>query len=190
MSSAIEYPVIDGMIYNPKLLYAPCRSLPLIREAILPVSDHNFSPRFFLAPTDALVGVGAGLTVRTQMRMVPNSVIVGLKLTTLNGFAASDLMYLIEDANRQFSDGYGGLVDGQDRFLNCNNLVPTYKSGAAFCWLNNPYKVGGGVISVAITNLSTSTLAQCQLLLYVMEPVQVATTAQTGSLLLPQRTGN
>lgn len=178
-------PVLDGLLYNPRLLYAPCRSLPLLREKLLPYTGYNYQPRFYLAPNDFSVGIAAGATDRTQLRMVPGSVIVGLRFTALNAFAANQVSYLLEDANVQSSEGGGGLVDGQDRYLNCAALVPSGASGAPFCFLNQPYEVGGGVISVSLANLSTTATANCQLLLYVMEPVLTPVTPFGGSVLQP-----
>jgi hypothetical protein len=189
ISSAEKHtnPRIDGFLYNPRLLYAPCRSLPLIRENLLDLTNHGFQPRWYLAPPDFRVAIGAGLTSRTQLRIIPGSYIIAYRFTTLGGIAPSTLSYLVQDATVQSSQngGSGGLVDGQDRFLNCNAIVPTGASGAAYCFLLRPYQVKGGVITVAISNNNTGTGVNCQMLIYVMEPVQSQTTSASGSVLAP-----
>lgn len=181
---------LGGWLYNPRLLYAPNRYLPLALQGVIPFNDHNYAPRFYTAPPDPTVAIGAGLTVDTQLRIIPGSVIVGLRFTTLNGFPANQVMYLLRDSDTQKS-----FVDGESRFLNCQMLVPTSVSGAAYCMFAKPYLVsgddenGGGVITVSLANLSTTTAANCQLLLAVLEPSQIVTTAESGSILVPQAAG-
>ena len=178
---------LGAWLYNPRLLFTPNRYLPLALQGIIPYNDHNYSPRFYTAAPDPTVAIGAGLTVDTQLRIIPGSVIVGLRFTTLNGFAANQMMYLLRDSNTQKS-----FVDGESRFLNCQMLVPNGKSGAGYCLFAKPYLVsqdesnGGGVITVSLANLSTTTPANCQLLLVVLEPSQIVTTPESGSILVPQ----
>lgn len=178
-------PVIDGFMYNPKLLYCPNRFLPLALEKLMPYRTYQYQPRWYTAPVDATVAIGAGLTRDTQLRIVPGSVIIGARFATLGGVPASNVMYLLRDSDSQKS-----FTDGTSRYINCNALVPTGKTGAAFCLLPTPYRVsgdsdkGGGMIVVSLTNTSTSVDVMCQLLLYVMEPISVTTNA-SGSVMLP-----
>lgn len=180
ISSAPE-PVVDGFLYNPYLLYQPNRYLPLALENLMPYRGIGYQPRWFTAPVDARVAILAGLTIDTQLRMVPGSVIVGTRFAVLtDGVTAGNLMYLIRDSNTQKS-----FTDGKSRYVNCASLVPSGATGSTFCLFSEPYKVGGGVITVSIANTSSVTDIQCQMLVYVMEPVQSPTTSDSGSIMLP-----
>lgn len=182
-------PVADGFMYNPRLLYAPNRYLPLALQNLMPYRTHKYQHRFYTAPPDPSVAIGAGQTIDTQLRIVPGSVIVGARFATLNGFPANQAMYLIRDSNTQKN-----FTDGKNRYINCQSLIPTGASGSPYCLFSKPYLVsadpkrpdGGGVIVVSITNLSTSTGMNCQLMLIVAEPAQIVTSADSGSIMIPQ----
>lgn len=181
-------PVIDGFLFNPKLLYAPNRYLPLALEGLMPYRNYKYQPRYYTAPPDPRVAIDPGLTVDTQLRIVPGSVIVGARFATLGGVAASSVKYLIRD-----SDTQQNFTDGKSRYINCQSLVPTGASGAPFSIFARPYLVtgsgnddGGGVIVVSLTNISMSTPVKCQLLLVVLEPAQIVTTQAYGSVMVPQ----
>ncbi len=194
MQQPVKQTPVDGWLYNPKLLYAPLRYLPLALEGLMPFRTHRYSHRWFTAPIDPTIAIPAGETVDTQLRIVPGSVIVGARFCTLGdpaGGAApspSLIRYLIKDSNTQ-----KGFVDGQSRYVNCNSLVPTGGSGAAFSLFPKPYHVsssgdndGGGVISVSLTNSSVDTDVKCQLVLWVAEPSQIITTEESGSIMVPR----
>jgi hypothetical protein len=174
-------PVVDGFLFNPNLLYQPNRYLPLALQKLMPYRGIGYQPRLFTAPVDARVAIGAGLTVDTQLRMVPGSVIVGTRFAVLTlDVPASNFMYLIRDSNTQRS-----FADGKSRYINCASLVPNGAAGSALCLFSDPYKVGGGVITVSLANTNPTTDIQCQFLVYVMEPVQSVTTIDAGSIMLP-----
>lgn len=192
----IQPPALSGFTYNPRLLYAPNRYLPLVLEGLLPYLDHSWTHRWYTAPPDSTVAITAGSTLDTQLRIVPGSVIVGARFCTLapvNGETPSPSLmgYLIRDGNTQKS-----FTDGESRFINCNQLVPTQASGSQFSIFAKPYFVSdapdndgsddGGVISVSLANLSTTVDIMCQLLLYVLEPAQIETTAEYGSIMVPR----
>ncbi len=169
-----------GFLYNPNLVYVPNRALPLMIEGILPVSGFTFQPRFYTAPADSRTPIAAGDTVDTQLRMIPGSYIVGLRFTCFP-YAPSNFAYLLRDSNTQ-----NNFTDGKSRYINCRSLVPNGKTGAAFSLLPKPYFVGGGVIVASLASQSTTTDIACQLLLYVMEPVQSPTAPETGSIQVPR----
>lgn len=181
-------PVIDGLLYNPRLLYAPNRYLPLALEGLMPYRNFKYQPRYYTAPPDPRVAIDPGLTVDTQLRIVPGSVIVGARFATLGAVAESNVKYLIRD-----SDTQRNFTDGKSRFINCQSLVPTGLSGSTFSLFAQPYIVtgsgnddGGGVIVVSLTNISMSTPVKCQLMLVVLEPAQIVTTHVYGSVQVPQ----
>lgn len=177
--SVAELPNFNGFLYNPKFLIAPNRFLPQAVQGILPFNTYKYQPRFFTAqPIHSLLG--AGLTIDTQMRMVPGSVIVGFRIATTAGFPANQLSYLVRDSNTGLN-----FTDGKSRYVNCASLVPNGASGAAFCPLVKPYHVGGGVVVVSVSNQSTTVAVNFQLLVYVLEPVQSPTADATGSVQVP-----
>jgi hypothetical protein len=178
-----NYPALDGFLYNPRLVYAPGFALPLLREQLMDLSTYKFQPKTYA--TDYSVAIPPGVTSRAQFRIIPGSHIAGLRFTTLNAFPASSMSYLLEDASAQDSEGFGGFVDGQNLYLSCASAVPSGQSGATVCWFAKPYQVRGGVITVQLSNNSTSTACQCQMALTVLEPVQTETTAEYGSILVP-----
>ena len=147
-----------------------------------------YQPRYYTAPPDPTVAIVPGATSDTQLRIIPGSVIAGLRFTTLNGFPPNQVMYLLRDSNTQKA-----FVDGESRFLNCQMLVPTGASGAAYCLFAKPYMVSagdnqsGGVITVSLANMSTTTPLNCQLMLVVLEPAQIVTTADDGSIMVPRK---
>jgi len=181
---------LGGFLLNPRLVYAPNRYLPLALQGVIPYNNHLYQPRFYLSPPDPTVPIGAGLTLDFQNRIIPGSVIVGARFTTLNGFPANQVMYLLRDSDTQKS-----FVDGESRFLNCQMLVPTGASGAPYCLFAKPYMVsgdvkkpdGGGVITVSLTNISTTDAVQCQLMLVVLEPAQIVTSHEDGSVMVPRQ---
>jgi len=192
-SESEQLPVLDGFLFNPRLLYAPNRYLPLALQNLMPYRNHNYQPRFYTAPPDPTVAIGAGLTVDTQLRIVPGSVIVAARFCTLNGFPANQVMYLLNDADTQRK-----FTDGKSRYVNCNSLVPTGASGSPYCLLPNPYFVsgdreksdGGGVITVSLTNISATTPVNCQFLMVVLEPTQIVTEHASGSVMIPGWNGH
>lgn len=191
MSQPTLHPLtLGGFLYNPRLLYAPNRYLPLALQGVIPYNNHLYQPRFYLSPPDPTQPIGAGLTVDFQNRIIPGSVIVGARFTTLNDFPANQVMYLLRDSDTQKS-----FVDGESRFLNCQMLVPTGASGSPYCLFAKPYMVsgdtrkpdGGGVITVSLANMSTTTAVSCQLMLAVLEPAQIVTNHGEGSVMVPRQ---
>lgn len=178
----INSPVIDGFLYNPRLLYAPNRYLPLALEQLMPYRTENFQPRFYLAPGDPSKTIMAGLTLDTQLRITPGSVIVGFRFAVRTaGVNVNQVSYLIRDSNTQKN-----FTNGKSTYTNCAALVPkTFSNSGPFCILSSPYKVGGGTIVVSMANLNTTTDIACQMLLYVMEPVGYPTTFASGSIMVP-----
>lgn len=165
--SPTENPVdFSAFFYNPRLLFAPCYYGPLALRALQPYMDGTYTPRWFTAPVNPNVAIGAGLTVREQLRITPGSVIAGWRIATLGGASVSDLKYQVTDGDTQQS-----FTQGSNQYLNCLSLVPSGATGLPFCIFPTPYKVGGGVITVAISNSNVSAAIKCQMLIYVLEPV-------------------
>ena len=163
--------VMSGFMYNPLLLFAPCYYAPLALRNLQPYMNGDYSPRWFTAPFNPLAAIGAGLTVREQLRITPGSVIAGWRLCTqgTGGGAAptvSNIKFQVTDGETRLS-----FTQGDSQFLNANGLVPTGASGLPFCLFPKPYEVGGGVITVALSNSSPTANIICQMLLYVLEPV-------------------
>jgi hypothetical protein len=181
--------VLGGFMYNPRLVYAPNRYLPLALQGLIPFNDHNYQHRFYTAPKDPSITIAAGAVLDTQLRLIPGSVIVGLRFAVLSGPPANQVMYLLRDSDTQKS-----FVDGESNFLNCQMLVPTGASGAAYCLFAKPYRVsgdtqkpdGGGVITASLANTNTTTALNCQLMLVVLEPAQIVTTPEEGSVMVPR----
>ena len=194
MSHVIEpFTALGGYLYNPRLVYAPNRYLPLALQGLIPYNNHNYQPRYYTAPPDPRVAIAAGSTVDTQLRIIPGSVIVGARFATLAGADPSQILYLLRDSNTQQN-----FTDGRSRYLNCKSLVPTGPAGLPFCMFPKPYTVtapqpdgeghenSGGVIVVSLSNNSTANDIKCQMLLVVLEPTQIVTDAETGSIMVPR----
>ena len=173
-------PAFSGFCYNPRLLFAPGYYAPLALQKLMPFMTHGWSHRWYSAPPDPRVAIGAGLTLRTQLRIIPGSRIVGWRFCTLGGAAVSDFKFHITDSDTQQS-----FTQGNSRFLNCNSLVPNGATGLPFCLFPTPYEVVGGVVSIALSNTNTTTAQKCQMLLYVLEPAQSPTEAASGSVMVP-----
>lgn len=170
----------NGFFYNPRLLFAPCYYAPLALDKLMPFMNHKWVHRWYSAPPDPRVAIGAGLTLRTQLRIIPGSHIAGWRFCTLGGAPVSDFKFQITDADTQRN-----FTQGQSRLLNCNLLVPNGATGLPFCLFPTPYEVTGGVISVTLSNTNTTTAHKCQFLIYMLEPVQSPTSPLTGSVMLP-----
>jgi hypothetical protein len=167
-SLSVEF---SGFFYNPRLLFAPCYYAPQALKNLEPFMTGKYSPRWFTAPFNPLNAIGPGLTIREQLRIIPGSVIAGWRFCTLGtgGGAAPDpsnIKFQVTDGNTQLS-----FTQGNSRFLNCASLIPSGATGIPFCLFPEPYEVGGGVITVALSNSSTTTAIPCQFLLYILEPV-------------------
>lgn len=178
--SALIQPEFTGFFYNPRLLFAPGYYAPLALQKLMSFMTHEWSHRWYSAPPDPRQPIGAGITLRTQLRIVPGSLIVGWRFCTLGGAAVSDFRYHITDGDTQKS-----FTQGNTRFINCKSLVPSGATGLPFCLFPTPYTVSGGVITVSLANINTATAQRCQFLLYVLEPVQTPTSAAGGSVMVP-----
>jgi hypothetical protein len=170
MSSPTEVqltgPEFTGFFYNPLFLVAPCYYAPLALKNLMPFMGGSHTHRWYSAPPDPRVAIAAGLTVRTQLRIVPGSIIVGWRFCTLGGAAVGNFKFQVTDGDTQQS-----FTQGNNRFTSCKNLVPNGATGLPFCLFPVPYKVEGGVITVALSNTNTTTDQKCQFLIYVLEPV-------------------
>ena len=177
--SVNESPEFNGFLYNPRLLFAPCYYGPLALQQLAPYMTHEFAPRIYSAPTDPTVAIGAGLTLRTQLRILPGSVIVGWRVAMLSG-SVNDLRYQVTDGDTQKS-----FTQGNNRFISARNLIPSGKTGIAFCLFPKVYQLQGGMLTLALSNVNTTTPMKCQMVVFVLEPVQSPTTSETGSVMVP-----
>lgn len=173
-------PIIDGFMYNPLLRYTAMRYLPLVYERLNKFRTGSWQPRLYTVP-DGIGGavVNAGVTLSQQIRTaVSGCEMIGYTLATLTG-SPVDFGVVIVDADAVIpcsgDQGYP-FANGIDRYVvGGAYAAATYTgvtgaSGQRFILLSEPYQISGDILTVKLSNLTTGTNLQVQLVLYVMEP--------------------
>jgi hypothetical protein len=179
-ASITNQPIIDGFMYNPLLRYVSMRYLPLVYEKLNKFRTGNWQPRLYLVPAgNGGDIVNAGITLSQQIRTaVSGCEMIGYSLATLTDTPASFGVVIVDsDANVPCSGDTGyPFANGIDRYIvggayaAATYTGSTGASGQRFVLLSEPYPISGDILTVKLSNLSTTDNIRVQLVLYIMEP--------------------
>lgn len=179
-----EYPIIDGFMYNPLLRYLPMRFLPLAYERLSKFRTGSWQPRLYTVPTgDGGVAIAPGRTQSDQVRTsVSGCELIGYTFATHTDTPAKFGLVIVDSdviVPNSSDSGYT-FANGIDRYIIGNAFAPASitgnqgASGQRFILLNQPYPIRFDLLTVKLSNLSTTDTIIAQLVLYIMEPVNAS----------------